>query len=56
MATFNLDPPGSNGSLQSIQNYLANLHDTLEYVLNNLDDENMNEDFLSRLNVESEDE
>lgn len=53
MAKYNMDPPPSTNNT-AVNNWLNNLHDTLTFVFQNIDNENMTDDFLSTIGNSSE--
>ncbi len=49
MAGFNIGTPPSTSDPKKISNYLSELHEQLRYMFMYLDEENMSEDLLNRL-------
>ena len=50
MAILNIDPPPETNDVSELGAYVGNLYYTLNNVLMNIDEENLNDDFLKRLN------
>lgn len=50
MGLFKMDPPPETNDVQELTAYVNDLYLTLSNVLSNIDEENLNDDFISRLN------
>lgn len=49
VATFKLDPPPSTNDMGEMRNYLNDMYEQLAFVLNNIDSDNITDDFLSAI-------
>lgn len=50
MAVLNIDPPPETNDVSELGAYVGNLYYTLLNVLTNIDEENLSEEFLNKLN------
>ena len=50
MALFKIDPPPETNDVSELRAYVNNLYLTLGNVLTNIDEENLNEEFINKLN------
>ena len=49
VATFKLAPPPSTNDIGEMRNYLNDMYEQLAFVLNNIDSDNITDDFLSAI-------
>jgi len=50
MGLFKMDPPPETDDAAVLRAYVNDLYNTLLNVLSNIDEENLNDDFINRLN------
>lgn len=50
MAILRIDPPPNTDNVRVLQAYVSDLYEALTNVLSNIDEDNINEEFLNTIN------